>query len=179
MRLGWKLDPYGITGRYLPSGQNDTHDARLADDLALLVTLERRGHEPWLDLIELHAGVPETGHFDDSGIAQAEPSPRGQREQMNPARGDVLTHLSSRHGEAVRPEAVVKLGVDQMDLAQIRLARIARDPRAMLNRPAHVRVTLDPESLQEPDALPTTLAELVLTVPTHSRYPSFHSARIS
>ena len=44
--------------------------------------------------------------------------------------------------------------MDEVDLAQVRLARIARDARAMLDRHALVRVALDTEPGQQTDAVP-------------------------
>ena len=51
MRLGWKLDPDRVACPNLAPGIDDAHDTRLADELALLVTLERCGHQPLLNLL--------------------------------------------------------------------------------------------------------------------------------
>ena len=50
--------------------------------------------------------------------------------------------------EARGAQLVVQFGVDEVHLAEIRLDRVTRDPRAVLHRHAQVRVALD----AEPDA---------------------------
>ena len=54
--------------------------------------------------------------------------PVGRARRSTARRRDVLTHLAARHREATLPQLVVQLGGDQMDLAEVRLGRIARDP---------------------------------------------------
>ena len=50
------------------------------------------------------------------------------------------------------PQLIVKLGVDQMDLAQIGLGGIARRPRAMLDGHSLMRVALDAQPGHEANA---------------------------
>ena len=50
-------------------------------------------------------------------------------------------------------QLVVQLGVDQVHLAQVGLGRVARHPRAMLDRHAQMRVALDAQPGQQPDAV--------------------------
>ena len=54
-------------------------------------------------------------------VAQVQPRAGRQAEQIEAARRDVLAHLPGRHGEAGGAQLVVQLGVDQVDLAQVRL----------------------------------------------------------
>jgi len=82
-----------------------------------------------------------------------EPRARRQREQVHAARRDVLAHLPWRDGEARGPQLVVQLGVDQVDLPEVRPARVACHPRAMLHGRARMRVALDAEPGDETDAL--------------------------
>ena len=56
-------------------------------------------------------------------------------------------------------ELIVQLGVDEMDLAQVRLGRVAANPGAVLHRGAGVGVTLHPVPCDEPDAQARPLAE--------------------
>jgi hypothetical protein len=49
-----------------------------------------------------------------------------QPQKIDAARRDVLAHLPGRDGEAVLPQLVVQLGMDQMDLAQIGLGGVSR-----------------------------------------------------
>ena len=63
--------------------------------------------------------------------------------------------------EPRRPQLVVQLGVDQVHLAQVGLSRVARDPRAVLDRLALVGVALDAQPGQEPDAVVTLFGHRV------------------
>ena len=74
-------------------------------------------------------------------------------------RVDVFAHLPGRHDETGGAQFVMQLGVDQVHLAQVRLGRIARHPRSMLDRAAQMRVVLDAETGQQPDAADVRLAE--------------------
>src|SRR5258708_30354309 len=64
--------------------------------------------------------------------------------------------------------------MDQMDLAQIGLAGIKRHPRTMLNRLAKVRVPLNAQSGQQPNALLIWFAKHMGCAETHSGYDSTH-----
>jgi len=51
--------------------------------------------------------------------------------------------------------------VDEVHLAQVGLTWVACDPRTMLDGGSRMRVTLDPESRQESDAVRVWLGERV------------------
>jgi hypothetical protein len=58
----------------------------------------------------------------------------------------------------------VELRVDQVDLTQVGLRGVRRDPRAVLDGDAEMRVSLDAEAFEEADAGHGRLAEGVLAV---------------
>src|SRR6266508_2291155 len=143
VRRGRKLDPDRVPGAYLAAGEHDAHHAGSAYHRAGVVAVDQGGHQPVLDAVELSARVAQPGHFDHCGVAQVQPGPGGQAEQVDPAGGDVLTHLTCGNGEALGGEVGVQLGVDQVHLAEVGLARVARHPAAVLDPGAGVRVVPD------------------------------------
>ena len=60
----WKVNGDRVAGADLAAGDHDAHDAGFANEIAALVLVERRRHEAGLDLVELRAGIPQTGHLD-------------------------------------------------------------------------------------------------------------------
>ncbi|MFN8536830.1 MAG: hypothetical protein U0232_05070 [Thermomicrobiales bacterium] len=74
------------------------------------------------------AGVAEAGDLDHRRVAQMEFCAGRQAEQIDAARGDVLAHLAGGQVEPARAQLVVQLGVDEVDLAQVRLVGVARHP---------------------------------------------------
>ena len=66
------------------------------------------------------------------------------------------------HGEAGRSQVVVQLGVDQVDLAQVGLARVTGHPGAVLDRHPGVCVMLDAHPFEQRDRVVLGLAELML-----------------
>ena len=69
---------------------------------------------------------------------------------------------AGRDVEPVGAQLVVQLGVDEVDLAQVRLRRVARDARAVLDGLAGVRVAGDAEPGDERDRVHDRLADAVL-----------------
>jgi hypothetical protein len=63
-----------------------------------------------------------------------------QRQEIDSARRDVFAHLARRDHEPHPLELLVKLGVDEMHLPQVRLRGISRDARPVLDRRAKVSV---------------------------------------
>lgn len=56
-----------------------------------------------------------------------QPGTARQPEQIDTARGDILADLPNRYLQAGGPQFVKQFGVDQMNLAKIRLVRVARN----------------------------------------------------
>jgi hypothetical protein len=51
MRLRRQFDADRIAGPYLAANHDNTHDAGLANELAVLVAAQRRRHQAWLYLV--------------------------------------------------------------------------------------------------------------------------------
>ena len=116
MRLWRQLDEDRVAGAHLAAGDDHAHDAGLANQVAVLVTVEGRSHQPALDAVQLGAGVAQTGHLDDRAVAETQPGAGRQSEQIDAARCDVLAHLAGHDGKARVPQLVVQFAVNQMDL---------------------------------------------------------------
>ena len=72
MRLGRQLDPDRIARLHFAAGADDSHHARLADQLPVRVAVERRGHQPRLDAVELLARVAQAGDLHHRLAAEAQ-----------------------------------------------------------------------------------------------------------
>jgi hypothetical protein len=72
VRGRWELDADGIPGPYLAAGLDDAHNACLADEVAVLVTVQNRRHQVRPEVVQLDAGVAQTGHLDHRFVAQVE-----------------------------------------------------------------------------------------------------------
>ena len=149
-----QLEPDGVARPHHSVDPNDRHHAGLANHIALLIVPEQRSQEARLDAIELSARISQAHHFDGRRVAESQQCPSRQTEQVHAERRDVLAHLAGAHVEARRLKLIVQLGMNQMHLAQIGLARVARHSRAMPDGRSHVRVTLDSQPREQPDAGP-------------------------
>src|SRR5438045_9474011 len=94
MRLRRQLDPDLVAGPHLAAGNDDAHDAGLANQIAMLVPAERRRHQSRLDAVQLRTRVAQAGHLDDRRAAETQPRAGRQTEQIDALRRDVLAHLT-------------------------------------------------------------------------------------
>ena len=126
MRLRRQLDADRVARPYIAAGQHDGHDSGFADEAAVLGTLQGRPHQTWLNAVQLGAGVAQTGHLDNRHVAETKARAGRQPQEIDTAGRHILAHLPGRDGEALFSELVMQLGVDQVHLTQIGLARVAR-----------------------------------------------------
>src|SRR4051794_4521684 len=103
-----------------------------------------------------------------------QPRPGRQTEQIDTSCSDVLPHLPGPNRKADGPQFVVQLGVDQVDLPQVRQVRVPARPRAVLDFLAHVRVALDAQSGQESDAALIRFAQRVPLAATYGGHDCGH-----
>jgi hypothetical protein len=94
---------------------------------------------------------------------------REQGKQVDAARCDVFAHLTWREVKAGRAQLVVQLGMDQVHLSQVGLRRVARHARAVLHSSAGVRVALDAEAFEQPNAYLVRLREAVRRAAAHGQ----------
>src|SRR5215472_19190044 len=174
MRKGRQFDADPVALAHLAALYDDPHDAGFADEVAPFFAAERRGHQPRLYPVQLAARVAQPGHLDDRRAAEMEPGAGRQSEQINAAHRDILAHLPGRDAEAGFAQFVMQFGMNEVDLAQIRLARIAFDARAVLHARAGMRVAFDAEPREQPDTLFVRLAHCVPGAAAHSDDHSLH-----
>jgi hypothetical protein len=69
----------------------------------------------------------QAGQLDHSRLAEVEPRPGREAEEVDTAGGHVLAELSGRDREALRGELLVQLRVHNVDLAEVRRGRVLSD----------------------------------------------------
>lgn len=109
----------------LAAGNDDAHNSRFADQVSRRVAIHDRRRQSRLMVVELAARIAQSGNFDHGLGAHAQASSTREREQINPARGDVFAHDAGADIEPGIPQRLDQCDVDQVDLAQIGLGRIA------------------------------------------------------
>lgn len=162
MRRRREVNRDGVAGTDLAAGDHDPHDAGLADQAALGVAIEYGVHQAWLKVVQLLAGVSQAGNL-DHGLANREPGARRQGQQIEAAGGDVLAHVARPDLDPLGEERLMQLGVDQMDLTQVRLVGVARDPRPVLHSLARMTVALHAKPRQQGDRRLFRLGKAMVT----------------
>jgi len=128
-----------------PGVRHDPHYAGLADEVAVGVAVQHGLHESTVDSLELQARVAQPGHLDHGGVAEVQACTGGQGEQVDATGGDVLPHLPGLDREAGLGQLVVQFRVHEVDLPQVRLARVPGHPGAVFDCHTLMRVTVHPE----------------------------------
>lgn len=94
VRLRWRLDDDLVAGPDLAACQDDSHDAGLTEKRTMLIARQDSSHQPWMEGVQLGAGVAEASYFDDCGVAKMQARTGGKSKQINTACRDILAHLS-------------------------------------------------------------------------------------
>lgn len=160
-----EFDP--VSRSNLSTVHHDPHDAGLANQVAARVVIEGGFHEAGLKLVELVARVAQAGDLYDGRAPNVQTRTRGEREQAQSDRGDVLTHAAWVDGEPTFAKLVVQLRVNEVDLAQIRLRRVAGDSRPVFHRRSLVGVVAHTQACDEQDRVAARFAQGVDGTPTH------------
>jgi len=183
MRLGRQLDAYTVMRADGSTGDYDTHDPSLAEQLPVFVSVKNRRQQPELEVVQLTTGISQPGHFDDRVGTDMQPGTARQLEEVETPGGDVLSHLARSDVEAAIAQLVVKFGMNEVDLPQVRLSRVGPDPGAMLHGHSGMRIVVHSDTDNELDAVLIRLAELVhsatadrydfpiVRLPIHQRHP--------
>ena len=96
-----------------------------------------------------------------SVLSDTEDRTDGKMQQFDPTSGDVLAHLSRTNRHALQRKLVMELSVDEVDLAKIRLTRIATHSTSVLHTHTQMRISVHSETSEEPDRFPRGLLECV------------------
>lgn len=141
--------------------QNYGHHARLSNEVPLRIPVQNSLLQPFLKLVDLLARISQAGDFQHRLGAQAQAGAGRKVEQSYPAGGDVLSQLAGLHLEAGPIQLIQQLLVNQVHLAEVRLARILFHSRAMLHSGACVGIALHAKTRQELNAGKVLLVESV------------------
>lgn len=174
MRGGRELDDNCVVRAHFTADDNDTHHARLSYDRSVLSALQDSREKTWLKAIELRAGVAQSCDLDDCLVPQAQTCSLRQTEEIHAARRHIFTHVACGDGEPHSLKLFVQLGVNEVDLPQVGLRRVALHPRNMFDRQTLVRVCFHAESRDEPDARPRHLREGVAGASAHRDHASLN-----
>ena len=153
---------------HLAAPADDSHDPRLSHDLTVRTSTEDGGKETGAKVLQLHARIPQAGELDDHFGTEPESSANREAKEVDSACRHVLAEIARSDRESSRAQLVVQLGVDEVHLAQIRLPRVPRHARPVPDRGALMRVSLDAQPRDEPDACLRGLAEGVAGTPSHA-----------
>ena len=133
MRLRRQDNTEWVASMNFPAGQHNSHNAGFPNKISLGVAFQHCRRQARQEIVKLSAGVPQSRHFHHDLCPKFEPRSGRQSEQVNPARRAGLARLPRRHVKPGGPKRIKQLCVDEMHLAQVRLAGVFRDPRAMLD----------------------------------------------
>jgi hypothetical protein len=129
----WQLDGDSVAGTDDSVNENDSHHASLADQRVVRVAVEDRCHQAMLDALKLLARIAQPRNLDHRLVSQPQSRAGWQAKEVDALRGDVLAHLPGGDSESARTQLLVQLSMNQVDLAEIGLAWVARYARAVLN----------------------------------------------
>jgi len=117
----------------------------------VLIPAEHCREQAGLEVVELGAGIPQSGDLHNSLLAESQPSAGGQAEQVDAARSDILAEVAWYHRVAGRSKLLVQLGVNEVHLTKVRLGGIARHARAVLHGDTLMRIAIDAEAGEQAD----------------------------
>ena len=73
-----------VAGVDVAADAHDTHDARLANQIAARIVCQRRGHQSRGDAVELCARIAQPGDFDDGAAPMCSSVPVGNARSAMP-----------------------------------------------------------------------------------------------
>jgi len=168
-----------VAGSDAAAGDDHAHDPSLPHEGTIRGTvqngLQQAGHE----LVDLGTRVAQTGHLHHSVRSEPKLRTPGQGEQVDASCRNILAQLTRSDLEALLPQLVEQLCLDQVDLPKVGLRRIRRHTGTVLHRDTRVRVTGDSESRQQPDLVHDCLAEAMLMIAAHGDDGRQHAVLLS
>jgi N-acyl homoserine lactone hydrolase len=131
----------------------------------VLVAVKNGFHQPGQECIQLTTGIAQAGHLNDRCGTDIQKGAPREAQEADATGSDVLPHLARFNIEAAFTKLVVELGLDQVNLSQVRLARVGPEPGAVLHGHPGVRVVVHTDTGHKPDAVRIRLAQLVHSAP--------------
>jgi len=123
-----------------------------------------------LELVDLLTWVAKSGDGYEGVGAESEHRARGQAEQIQPARCDVLSKVAGGNDEPFATELIVQFGVKQVHLPEIGLGGIDDDPGPVLHSGSEVRIANYTEAGDKLNLLRRGLAEGVRWIRVNRGY---------
>ena len=106
MRRCRHLDADRVARPHVALGNYDAHHASLANQIAVRILVQSRGHQALLEIVDLDAGIAQAGDFDNSAQANMQPCARRQGQQVD----------ADKNGTLSAPRAI---GPDKQDPYQL------------------------------------------------------------
>lgn len=128
MRLRNSLDDYRIALRNASAFDDDGHDAGFANQVAGRIAIQYGAHQTILEPVQLHAWISQPRNLDQR-LANPELRAGAQIQQIDAPRRNVLAHVARLDLETACAQLVVKLGLNQVHLAQPPLSFVRRKAR--------------------------------------------------
>ena len=145
----------------LTVSQDNRHDSGFANYVSVGVQILCRGHQAGHETIELDTGIAKACDLDESRRPKTQASTGRQREKINAARRNVFSEIPRRYRKAPAKQLLKKLGVDEMDLPQVRHCGIPPHTRPVLHRGAQMGISIHPHSRHKANGVARALAEAV------------------
>src|SRR5579872_1305499 len=156
--VDWIARPDGAARYY------DRHDPGLADELSVRLPVQDRRQQAGLKLLDLMAGIAQTGHFEDHLASNSQQGARRQCEKVDTTCGDIFSELSRGHMKALRSQLIKQLCVNQMDLTKVWLAGVDADSGAVFNLASLMRIALNAEPGRDFDFVRRLFRKAMLAV---------------
>ena len=142
----------------------DAHHASFAHDSAIRTLVRHLVKKARLELLDLLAWVAKSGDGYKRVGPESEHRARWQAEQIQAARGDVLSKVARGHDMTFAEELIVQFGVKQVHLPEIGLGGIDSDPGPVLHAGSEVRIASYTQTSDKDDLLRCGLAEGMCSV---------------
>lgn len=104
MRRRWQFETDSVAGADLPVGDHDPHDTRFSDQGAVSVAVQHGGGQARQKVVQLRAGITQSGDLHDRRIAQKQTGAGRQGQQVDSACGDIFTHLTGTNRQIFVPQ---------------------------------------------------------------------------
>ena len=141
MWLRRQLNLDGIVWPDFTSCQDDAHNSGPADFLAgSIAVAPQMLLQTGTEVVDFAAGRAQARDFDNCGCAEMKSSPERERQHVEVAGEDVFAEIAWLDVEAFGGEFVEHFGGEEMDLAKVRLRRVAALEVEVLNGHAPVGV---------------------------------------
>jgi len=155
----WEGDLDCVSGTDDATSYYDAHHASLAHDGAIRTLVRHPAKKTTLELVDPLAWVAKSGDGYERVGAESEHRARWQAEQIQPARGGVLSKVARGNGVAFATELIVQFRVKQVHLPEIGLGGIDGDARPVLHSGSEVRIANYTQAGDKNDLLRCGLAE--------------------